>query len=58
MILSYSSGLIENMLGNSYMSSYNLQVRMFQYMVYENKGKIRRKRIIGKLCGMKNFYLF
>jgi len=58
MILSHSSGLFENMLGNSYMSSYNLQVRVFQHMVYENKEKSRRKRIMGKLCGMNNFYLF
>jgi len=57
MTLSYRSGLFENMLVNSYMSSYNLQVRMFQLMVYENKGKSRRKRIMGKLYGMNNFYL-
>jgi hypothetical protein len=52
MILSYSSGLFENMLVNLYMSSYNLQVRMFQHMVEENEGKSRRKRIMGKWCGM------
>jgi len=58
MKLSYRSDLFENMLINSCMSSYNLQVRMLQHMEYENKGKSRRKRVMEKLCGMNNFYRF